>query len=203
MGMIRVFLIYIYVRRIFASVTEIRKNKSAFWFVGLVIAGYRTKCTDDVFVNFFGFPQAFVISGFQGNIVYIMVKIDGVIVSAVIMFSNIVIKGIQKGVVFETAGFDSQEKLSDSGGFQGFGGEFVSFEVLVGRGKGDCFGYVQVAGFLGLAEFQEVGVEGSVNKVVFVEIAACYAGHGCSCRGHSACQFQHVISVDGKYCWHG
>ena len=140
---------------------------------------------------------------FQGDIVYIVVKIYGVIVSTMIMFGNIVVKGIQKGVIFESTGFDSQEKLSDSGRFQGFGGEFVSFEVLVCRRKGDCFGYVQVTGFLGLAEFQEIGVEGSVNKVVFVKIAACYAGHGCSCRVHSACQFQHVLAIDSKYCRHG
>ena len=201
--MIRVFLIYIYIRRIFASVAEGRKNKSAFWFVGFVIAGYRTKCTDDVFVNFFGFPQAFMIGRFQGNIVYIMIKIYGVIVSTMIMFGNIVVKGIQKGVVFESTGFNPQEKLSDPGGFQGFSGEFVSFEVLVCRGKGDCFGYIQVTGFLGVTEFQEISVEGSVNKIVFVKIATCYAGHGCSCRGHSACQFQHVLAIDGKYCRHG
>ena len=68
-----------------------------------------------------------MIGRFQGNIVYIMVKIYGVIVSTMIMFGNIVVKGIREGVVFESTGFNPQEKLSDSGGFQGFGGEFIPF----------------------------------------------------------------------------
>ena len=117
--------------RIFCSVVKCRKEKTAFWFAWFVIACYRTDCADDVFVDLFGFPEAFVVGCFEGNIVSIMKEVYSIVVVGVIVFCDVFVKGFQKGIVFETTGFESEEQLVESTRDSCFFGNVVAFEVLV------------------------------------------------------------------------
>ena len=89
-------MVNINVIRIFCSVIERRKEKSAFWFSWFIIARYRADCTDNVFVDFFGFPETFVISRLKGDVVGIMKEIYSIGVVGMVAFCNIFVK-IPKG----------------------------------------------------------------------------------------------------------
>ena len=92
-------LVDINVVRIFCSGIKCRKNETTFWFTRFIITGNRTDCTDDIFVDFFGFPEAFVISCFERDIISIMEEIYCIIMICMVIFCNVVIKRFQKCII--------------------------------------------------------------------------------------------------------
>ena len=54
----------------------------------------------------------------------------------VVVLCDIFVKRFQKGIVFETAGFDSEEELADAAWNICFFWNFIAFEFTIGRGSG-------------------------------------------------------------------
>ena len=72
----------------------------------------------------------------------------------------------------------------------------MAFQPLIGFGKGDSLGKLQIFLLVGFAQFQKMGMEGAVNKAFRIHLRASQAAETISGKGHEACQFHHIFTVD-------